>query len=85
MQPRSMEERITMLERQMQEMRELPDRMTGLESQILQLSQGIASEVSAIHNEVDAGDAETRVFMKVLYEDVLARINVLGEGDDSER
>lgn len=32
-----------------------------------------------------AGDAETRVFMRVLYEDVLARINVLGEGDDSER
>ena len=74
-----------MLERQMQEMRKLPDRVTGLESQILQLSQRIASDVSAMRDEVDAGNAETRVFMKVLYEDVLARINVLGEGDDSER
>jgi hypothetical protein len=74
-----------MLESQMQEMRELPDRVTGLESQILQLSQRIASEVSAIRDEVEAGDAETRVFMRVLYEDVLARINVLGEGYDSER
>ena len=74
-----------MLERQMQEMRKLPDRVTGLESQILQLSQRIASEVSAIRHEADAGDAETRVFMRVLYEDVLARINVLGEGYDSER
>jgi hypothetical protein len=69
----------------MQEMRELPNRVTGLESQILQLSQRIASDVSAIRDEVDAGDAETRVFMRVLYEDVLARINVLGEGHDSER
>jgi hypothetical protein len=74
-----------MLERQMQEMRELPDRLTGLESQILQHSRRIASEVSAIRDKVDAGDAETRVFMRVLYEDVLARINVLGEGYDSER
>jgi len=74
-----------MLERQMQEMRELPNRVTGLESQILQLSQRIASDVSAIRDEVDAGDAETRVFMRVLYEDVLARINVLGEGHDSGR
>lgn len=74
-----------MLESQMQEMRELPDRVTGLESQILQLSQRIASEVSAMRDEVDAGNAETRVFMRVLYEDGLARINVLGEGDDSER
>jgi len=74
-----------MLERQMQEMRKLPDRVTGLESQILQLSQRIASEVSAMRDEVDAGNAETRVFMRVLYEDGLARINVLGEGYDSER
>jgi len=74
-----------MLENQMQEMRELPDRVTGLESQILQLSQRIASEVSAMRDEVDAGNAETRVFMRVLYEDGLARINVLGEGYDSER
>jgi hypothetical protein len=74
-----------MLESQMQEMRELPDRVTGLESQILQLSQRIASEVSAMRDEVDAGNAETRVFMRVLYEDGLARINVLGEGYDSER
>jgi len=84
-QPRSIEERLTMLEQQIQEMRELPNRVTGLESQILQLSQRIASEVSAIRDEVDAGDAETRVFMRVLYEDVLARIKAIGEGYDSER
>ena len=84
MQPRSIEERLAMLERQMQETRGLPDRVTGLESQILQLSERIANEVSALRDEVDAGDAETRVFMRVLYEDVLARINVIGEGYDSE-
>ena len=85
MQPRSIEERLTMLEQQIQEMRELPNRVTGLESQILQLSQLIASEVSAIRDEVDAGDAEPRVFIRVLCEDVLARIKAIGEGYDSER
>ena len=34
MQPRSIEERVTMLERQMQKMRDLPGRVNNLESQI---------------------------------------------------
>ena len=39
MQPQSIEQRVTVLEQQMQEMRELPERVTNLESQILQFRQ----------------------------------------------
>ena len=84
MQPRSFEERVTMLERQMQDLRELPERMSGLESQILQLRQGTANEFSAIRDDMKADTSETRLFMRVLYEDVLSRLQALGEADDSQ-
>ena len=47
MQPRSIEERLSMLERQMQEIRELPERVTRLESQVLQIQQEMRDEFSA--------------------------------------
>ena len=84
MQPRSIEERLTMLERQMQEMRELPERVTKLASQILQLREEMREELSAIRTEMKAADDETRVFMRVLYEDVLSRLEAIGEGYDPD-
>ena len=84
MQRRSIEERLTMLERQMQEMRELPERVTKLESQILQLREEMREELSAIRTEMKAADDETRVFMRVLYEDVLSRLEAIGEAHDSD-
>jgi DNA-binding winged helix-turn-helix (wHTH) protein len=41
-----------MLERQMQEMRDLPDRVAGLESQIVQLRQEMRDEFSATRAEL---------------------------------
>jgi hypothetical protein len=52
MQPRSIEERVTMLERQMQEMRDLPERVTNLELQIVQLRQEMRDEFSAVRSEL---------------------------------
>ena len=54
MQPRSIEERVTMLEGQMQEMRELPERVTRLESQVLQLRQEMRDEFSATRSGLRA-------------------------------
>lgn len=85
MQPRSVEERVTMLEQQMQETRELPERVTALESQIQQLRHDMRDEFSAIRREMKTADDETRVFMRVLHEDALARTRVMGEGDDGSR
>ena len=82
MQPRSFEERLAVLEKQMMEMRELPKRTTQIESQIVQLRQKVHDEFSAIRNELKAADDDTRVFMRVLHEDVLTRIKVAGEGHD---
>ena len=82
-QPRTFEERLAMLEKQMTEMRELPASVTLLESQIVQLRQETRDELSAIRHELKAGDDDTRVFMRILHEDVLTRIKVTGEGHDT--
>ena len=84
MQPRSFEERLTMIERQMREVRELPDRVTTVESQLVQLRQESSDEFSAIRTELKTGDEETRVFMRILHEDALSRLEAIGEGDGSD-
>ncbi|HEY9467171.1 MAG TPA: hypothetical protein VIR54_28955 [Vicinamibacterales bacterium] len=75
---------MTILERQMEEMRDLPERVTGLASQILQLRQEASSEFSAIRDQLKADTDETRAFMRVLHEDVLMRLKLIGEDNDSD-
>ena len=81
MQPRSFEERITMLERQVQH---LPERVTTLESQFMQFRVAMRNEFSAMRTEMKRADDDTRVFMRVLYEDVLSRLEIIGESDGSD-
>lgn len=71
-----------MLEQQMQELRDLPARVTGLESQILQLRDEMRDGFSAIRSELRAANEETRNFMRALYEDALARIATMGKGKE---
>lgn len=91
MQPRSFEERLTILEQQMQEMRDLPERVTKLELQILQFRQEVRDEFSATRTELRAvvvaavtslreAIADTNTHMRVLHEETLARIATVGEG-----
>jgi len=61
-QPRSLEQRVTMLEQQMQVLRELPARVGAVELQIVQLRGEMKGD-----------------FMRVLHEEVLARIATIGE------
>ena len=65
----------------------LPDRVTAVESQILQLRGEMRDEFSAIRGQFDdlkrgmqEGDEETRRFMRVLHEEVLTRFSLLEEG-----
>ena len=81
MQPRSFEERITMLERQVQH---LPERVTTIESQFMQFREAMRNEFSAMRTEMKRADDDTRVFMRVLYEDVLLRLEIIGESDGSD-
>jgi CHASE3 domain sensor protein len=60
MQPRSIEQRITLLEQQMQEMRDLPERVTKLELPILHFRQEVRDAVSATRGEIAAAVASLR-------------------------
>jgi hypothetical protein len=83
-QPRSFEERLTMVEKQMLEMRELPERLTQLESQIVQLRLEARDEFSAtraqLREEIRSASDRTETLMRVLHEDALTRIATMGEG-----
>src|SRR5262245_9938129 len=68
----------TMLERQMQH---LPERVTTLESQLMQFREAMRNEFAGIRTEIKRADDDTRVFMRVLYEDVLSRLEMIGESD----
>ena len=81
MQQRTLEERVARLEQQMLERRDLPSRVKKLESQFLQLRKEMRDEFSAMRTAIKAADDETRIFMRILYEDVLARLEAIGESD----
>ena len=72
------------LERRVEILEKLPERVTALESQIVQLRDEMRSEFSATRSDLrDAirdGDEETRRLMRVLHEDVVQRIATLKEG-----
>ena len=78
----------------MNTLEKLPERMTALASQIVQLRTELRDGFSAIRQEVRAGDGETRqvlreemrageeetrTLMRVLHEDVVNRIALIGE------
>ena len=85
-----------MLEQQMQEMRELPERVTRLESQVLQIRQEMRDEFSATRSEfrgelaaavttLSQAIADTNTHMRVLHEDTLSRFATIGEGRKSRK
>jgi hypothetical protein len=90
---KSLEERVNMLERGVEILEQLPDRVTALEVQIVELRGEMRAEFSAtraetregderviltLRQEIRAGDEETRRFMRILYEDLVERIGILG-------
>ncbi len=120
---KSLEERVAMLEARDEILRQLPDRVTMVEEQIVQLRDEMRAEFSAtraearegdervlqtlreeiragderviqtlrqeihagderviqtLREEVREGDEETRRFMRILHEDIVERIEMLG-------
>ena len=75
MQQRSMIERIEILERKVEALETLPERITAVELQLVQLRDEMRGEFSATRAEMRAGDEETRRYMRVLYEDLVKRIS----------
>ena len=64
----------------MEILEQLPERVSALESQIVQLRDEMQSEFSATRALVREVDEDTRRYMRVLHEDVIQRIATLAEG-----
>ena len=71
---RSLNERVEILEQKVGELQTLPDRVTGLESQILQLRGEVRDGFSAILARVQEGEQESRQHAQTLHQEVLTRI-----------
>jgi hypothetical protein len=99
MQDGSLDERVEILERKVEALETLPDRVTRVELQLVQLRDEMRGECSAMRSEMRAeirtgdeetrralreeirsGDGETRRYMRVLHEDVIARLAAIQEG-----
>ena len=77
----------------------LPERVASVELQLVQLRDEMRGEFSATRAEMRAGDEiqrtlrdeiragaeETRRYMRILYEDLVARISLLHEGRSRPR
>jgi hypothetical protein len=50
----------------------------------MQFREAMQNEFPAIRSEMKRADEDTRVFMRVLYEDVLSRLEMIGERDGSD-
>jgi hypothetical protein len=87
----SLSKRMDIVEQRLTSLERLPERMTALESQFLQLRTEMRAEFSAIRIEMQAGDEETRrvlreeitglgTHMRVLHEELISRISMIQEG-----
>ena len=91
---RTLTQRVAVLERKVEVLETLPARVAAVELQILQLRDEVRGEFSALRREIAdgadllrnelraeirQGDEETRRYMRVLHEDVIARITALGD------
>ena len=77
MPPETIESRVDHLERRVTDLETLPDRITAIESQIVQLRVEMRGEFSAVREEIRSGDEETR---RVLGERIDETTRVLASG-----
>lgn len=84
MQQQSLARRVEKLEEEMATLRELPAQLTELTPQFLQFRDEVRAEFSALREqlreEIRCGDNSIRREMRVLHEDLVARIALLQEG-----
>jgi hypothetical protein len=88
--PKPVADRVTTIESQVKTLQALPGavaalaaRVTSFESQFLQFRAEVKDEFlqtrHELREEIRAGDEETRRYMRVLYEDLVARIMTIRE------
>ena len=79
MPPKTIESRVDNLERRVTDLETLPDRITAVESQIVQLRTEMRGEFSAVREEIRSGDEEA---CRVLGVRIDETARVLGERID---
>jgi len=88
---RSLEDRVALLENEMQALRAIPARVTSLEAQMVQFRDEVRAEFSATRQHVDGKIDELRgamrtlkdelgAQMRTLHEEALARIALINRG-----
>ena len=84
MERKSLEERVTLLEN---ELRGLPERVGAVGTQVTavvvqaaEFREEVRAEFAAVRKEIKDGDDETRRLMRVLHEDLVARISLIDRG-----
>lgn len=82
---KSLEERVDMLEQRVELLVQLPERVSALETQIVLLRDEMRAEFSATRADARERDEETRRFMRVLYEDLVARLELLGGSNEKDK
>jgi len=75
----AVESRVDNLETRVAMLEQLPERVSAVESQIVQLRTEMHDELSAVRIEMRAGDEETRRYMRVLHEEVINRLALIQE------
>jgi hypothetical protein len=77
--PQTVARRVDALERKMGRWEELPDRMTSLESQIVQFRADVGVEFSAVRSEMGMMEERLRREMVALNSDTLTQVRILHE------
>ena len=80
MESKSVEDRVALLENEMQTLRGLPDRVTSLETQMVQFRAEVRAEFSVTRKGMDVRFDELGARMRTLHEEVLARIALINRG-----
>lgn len=78
--PLRVEQRLTALEARMTALEQLPARMDRLATEMVELRSEMRDEFAAVRGELAARIEDSRRETRVLHEDVIGRIAVLGEG-----
>jgi uncharacterized coiled-coil DUF342 family protein len=81
---RDLTERVEVLEMHVNELQELPARMSAVEAQIVQLRGEMRDEFSAVRSEMRALNDETRAEMRALNEETRSEMRALNEQTKSE-
>ena len=78
-------QRVEVLEHKVNGLVTLPARVGAVEQELKEFRADVHAEFALVRAEIREGDEETRRYMRVLYEDLVARIQVMGEGIDELR